>query len=117
MRRLGYGEHRGNDGQYSYARRLSGALFPRYHVYVEAGEAGITVSLHIDQKEPSYHGTHAHAGEYDGKLVEQEMGWIASQIKKMQQAPKEHFTVDLTEQPDPNQEPKKKKGFWGSLFG
>jgi len=107
MRRLGYGEHRGHDGQYSYTRRVSGALFPRYHVYVESRENGIMISLHVDQKAPSYEGTHAHAGEYEGPLVEREMGWIASQIEKMKQAPAEAPVEEL--------EPK--KGFWGSLFG
>lgn len=102
MRRLGYGEHRGGDGQYSYARRVSGAMFPRYHVYVEQKENGMTVSLHVDQKAPSYEGTHAHAGEYEGQLVEREMKWIASQIEKMKQAP----VVAPEEQ-------KPKKRFWG----
>lgn len=61
-------------GQLSYTLRVSGASFPRYHAYVEdLQNGGIQVNLHVDQKEASYHGSHAHSGEYEGTLVEREM--------------------------------------------
>ncbi len=31
------------------------------------------ISLHLDAKKPSYEGTAAHGGEYQGELVEKEM--------------------------------------------
>ncbi len=79
----------------SCMRRLSGHDYPRYHAYVHTeettnnysprfrGEAGklirqpadknLVINLHIDQKKPSYEGSNAHSGEYDGELVEREM--------------------------------------------
>lgn len=81
MRNLGYGEQRARSGQISYAKRISGEKFPRYHAYVEDQNNGMQVNLHIDQKEASYEGSHVHSGEYDGRLVEQEMNRILLFIK------------------------------------
>lgn len=106
LRRLGYGrEARRSKGEESFVRRLTGAPFPRFHVYVVAlskadashvsrGSAisrdsevtqnqcpaagsgstrNIVLRIHLDQKAPSYQGSHAHAGEYHGPLVAQEV--------------------------------------------
>lgn len=81
MRNLGYGEQRARSGQISYTKRISGERFPRYHAYVEDVNNGMQVNLHVDQKEASYEGSHVHSGEYDGRLVEQEMNRIALFIK------------------------------------
>ncbi len=108
MRRLGYGEHRGYGEQLSYARRASGADFPRYHAYVEDVDGGMQINLHVDQKAASYRGSHAHGGEYEGPLVEREMERIVSSIARLQPMP--------APAPAPGA-PEKKKGFWGSLFG
>lgn len=83
MRRLGYGELRTRSGQVSFTKRVTGNYFPRYHAYVEDLNGGIQVNLHIDQKEASYEGTSAHAGEYEGPLIEQEMNRIAEKIKSV----------------------------------
>ena len=40
-------------------------------------EDEIVFDLHLDQKKPSYVGTKAHGGEYDGPTVEKEMSRIA----------------------------------------
>jgi hypothetical protein len=72
--RLGY--HSEQNG--SFAKRVSGQPFPRYHVYVEQRGEIISVNLHLDAKRPSYAGTSAHAGEYDGSLIEQEIARIRS---------------------------------------
>jgi hypothetical protein len=57
----------------SFIRRLATAPYPRFHVYVNnpVGEP-IELNLHLDQKRPSYAGTHAHGGEYEGPVVEAE---------------------------------------------
>ena len=81
LRRLGYGEHRGHEGQLSYTMRVTGQLFPRYHAYIEDKDGGLQVNLHVDQKAASYEGTSAHAGEYEGPLVEQEMRRIAQFVR------------------------------------
>lgn len=74
LRRAGYGMHQNREGELSYTRRLSGDEYPRFHVYVNAEEPGgpIDLSLHLDEKKPSYEGYTAHAGQYDGPLVEAE---------------------------------------------
>lgn len=107
LRRASYGEHLGHEAQVSYVRRMSGADYPRFHVYLEESPRGLSINLHIDQKKPSYQGSHAHAGEYDGPLVEQELDRIFATFAAA--PPSEH---NLSEAP-----PEKSKGFWGSLFG
>jgi hypothetical protein len=72
--RLGY--HAEPNG--SFAKRVSGQPFPRYHVYFEQRGDIASVNLHLDAKRPSYAGTSAHAGEYDGPLIEQEIARIRS---------------------------------------
>ncbi len=106
MRRLGYGEHRGHGDQISYARRVSGQPYPRYHAYVEDRDGGVQVSLHVDQKEASYHGISAHSGEYDGPLVASEMSRITQGI-----------TVIASRSVPAPQAQEEKKGFWGTIFG
>ena len=61
-------------GEFRFARPLRGARYPRFHLYVNApvGNQTITLSLHLDQKQPSYEGSSAHSGEYEGTLVETE---------------------------------------------
>mgnify|MGYP001608360734 CR=1 FL=1 len=105
LSRLGYGEHRGHEGQLSYTFRVTGELFPRYHAYIEDKDGGLQVNLHVDQKAASYEGTSAHAGEYEGPLVDQEMGRITQ------------FVRSLGAQSKPVSSPasstKSSKGFWG----
>ena len=107
MRRLGYGEQRTRVGQISFVRRISGERFPRYHAYVEDQNGGIQVNLHVDQKEASYEGTSAHAGEYVGSLVEREMVRV------------EAFVAGLSRKMPPPAPAvtKTKKGFWGTFMG
>lgn len=104
IRRLGYGEHRGHEGQLSYTLRVTGELFPRYHAYIEDRDGGVQINLHVDQKGASYEGTSAHAGEYEGSLVEGEMRRIAQFVQGLKT---EHKPVS----PPPST--KSDKGFWG----
>jgi hypothetical protein len=75
LREAGYRQevHRGT-GQISYVRSVSGGDFPRFHIYIDKADKGWQVNLHLDQKKPTYEGTSAHAGEYDGKVVGEEAG-------------------------------------------
>ncbi len=80
IRRAGYGEHRdARSGETSYSRRLGVHIFPKFHVYLEEKNGGTEISLHLDQKKPSYGLSHMHSGEYDGKVVEREI----ERIKQM----------------------------------
>lgn len=75
--RLGY--HPASNG--SYEHRLNrDSLFPRFHLYIEEHGDVLAINLHLDAKAPSYAGTSAHAGEYDGELVEREIARIVGSI-------------------------------------
>lgn len=71
-------------GEYNLVKDLSnGYRYPRFHAFLKKDEEHdeYSVSLHIDQKQPSYeHGkNHAHSGEYKGEVIEAE----AERIKKV----------------------------------
>lgn len=72
MNRLGYHEQRGHEAAISYVRRFGGDGFPRFHLYVRYQPPQLECNLHLDQKRPSYQGSHMHAGEYEGAEVEGE---------------------------------------------
>jgi len=107
MRRIGYSEQRKRDGQVSFVKRASQGSFPRYHAYVEDRDGGLQINLHVDQKEATYAGSHAHSGEYDGPLVEQEMNRIQGYVRQM--TPVQQTKPALSAN-------SKKKGFWGTLL-
>lgn len=67
-----------HSGQESYVRRLGRGFYPRFHLYLERQNGQVVLNLHLDQKQPSYAGAHAHNAEYDGELVEEEMARIKS---------------------------------------
>ncbi len=106
IRRAGYAEFRDpNTGVTSYVRRLqSGVFYPRFHVYLKEQQEGVVVSLHLDQKKPSYGQGHAHSGEYEGATVMQEMDRIRASIA----APAESANEETEE---------KSGGFFSRLFG
>src|SRR3989344_4730930 len=75
LRQCGYAEisnwHKNNE--ISYIRTLNpGRFYPRFHIYIETNPKQIMLNLHLDAKQPSYEGTSAHGGEYDGEIVEAE---------------------------------------------
>ena len=74
IRKIGYRPLPGNSAEYSAIRTAGGGDYPRFHIYMSKGkEIGeFFINLHLDQKKPSYSGSHAHSGEYDGDLVERE---------------------------------------------
>lgn len=68
-----------NGDETSVIRKLGMGDYPRFHLYIKENDDGFVFNLHIDQKKPSYKGAHAHSGEYDGELVEEE----AERIKQL----------------------------------
>ena len=82
LRQCGYLEiqnpHKNNE--ISYARSLDpGRFYPRFHAYPENAGKKFSLNLHLDMKKPSYEGSAAHGGEYDGATVENE----SERIKKI----------------------------------
>ena len=59
-------------GQFSLIRPLERGGYPRFHLYLKIEEEIFIFNLHLDQKRPIYKGAPAHAGEYEGKIVENE---------------------------------------------
>ena len=108
LRRAGYSEQKVAGSEIAFVRRLQQTPFPRLHAYVDERDGGARVSLHIDQKQPSYEGTRAHGGEYSGPVVEREMERIATFFV---QAPPRQEGGGRREEDDAP------KGFFARLFG
>lgn len=74
IKHSGYAEFKDRRaGQTSYTRRLGPYLYPRFHLYInQETNKEVILTLHLDQKQPSYRGCSSHSGEYDGELVEKE---------------------------------------------
>lgn len=112
MRVCGYKEilnpHKQNE--LSYARSLEASRFyPRFHIYItNVPNDGIEISLHLDMKKPSYEGTTAHSGEYDGDLVERE----AQRLKNIS----DKFISENTLQYQPLGFKKEETGFWKKIL-
>jgi len=108
MRKLGYFENYDrHTGKISYIRRLSRQNFyPRYHVYIDekSGNNRI-INLHIDQKKPSYGGSHAHSAEYEGDVVSREVDRMRGVLENMGAATVEADKVNESD----------KVGWWGRI--
>lgn len=79
MRKLGYRLlGRQHEDEWSFVKSLTGGLYPRFHAYITQKGDMLVMSLHVDQKKPSYKGATAHSGEYEGALVVEE----AERIKR-----------------------------------
>lgn len=80
MRNLSY-RFIGQEGdEMSYIRTPGANDYPRFHVYLKSENNSLVINLHLDQKRPVYQGAAAHAGEYDGELVENEAQRIKQSI-------------------------------------
>lgn len=77
LRKVGYHYQGQNQGEFSFTRPPRG--YPRFHLFVKPQGKDLFFSLHLDQKRPIYQHAPAHAGEYEGPLVEEE----AERIKKI----------------------------------
>ena len=62
----------------SFARRITGRDYPRFHVYARTEGSTLIINLHLDQKKPTYNGSRAHSGEYEGELIEAEANRITN---------------------------------------
>ena len=80
-RKLGYRPIGSKRGELNCARPIYGAGYPRFHLFIEKHQDKLVFKLHLDQKKPSYQGSSAHSGEYEGKVVENE----AERIKNILQ--------------------------------
>lgn len=97
LRQAGYSAFKDpKTGEESFILRLTSGFYPRFHLYLNDHGEDYGFSLHLDQKKPSYAGTRAHGGEYDGPTVEKEMervnGWI-------------HAVAQIPIEPEPDFEP------------
>lgn len=82
MRKGGYAPTlQTNPEEEEYSKTLMGRRYPRFHIYASVlpEEKKAFLSLHLDQKQPSYQGVAAHGGEYEGPLLEVE----AQRIKRL----------------------------------
>lgn len=73
MRKVGYIFQKKNS-ELNFIRPLDRNGYPRFHLYLEEKPETqeLIFNLHLDQKKPSYGGTTAHSGEYEGGLVQKE---------------------------------------------
>jgi hypothetical protein len=81
-RRIGYlmlGAQGSNE--YNLVRKITGNNFPRFHVYLKQRGDYFEFNLHLDQKAPIYKGSHAHSGEYEGPVVENEADRIKEKLE------------------------------------
>lgn len=83
LRQAGYGfiEDR-RRGTASFVRRLGRNFYPRFHMYSEEAGDKIIFNLHLDQKKPSYQGSHAHNAEYGGVVVQNEINRLKDLLRK-----------------------------------
>ena len=76
MRRCGYFYQKRDEktGQEIFIKKLSPSGYPRFHIYLSFNQdlKKLAINLHLDQKKPIYKGVSAHAGEYEGEVVEKE---------------------------------------------
>lgn len=104
LRQAGYGFIRDHhSGHESYVRRLGSGFYPRLHMYVEENSSEIILNLHFDQKQTSYEGAHAHNAEYDGDIVQGEIGRLKNLVNSV-----------IIETPKIIKE--KPKSFWQKIF-
>jgi len=71
-----------DNGEYNLVRKLDIDNYPRFHAYVKQQGTDFNFNLHLDQKKPTYKGTHAHNGEYFGPVVETEADKIKDILTK-----------------------------------
>lgn len=78
---LGYKLLGNNQNEFNFARGIDGNNYPRFHFYVRKDKDELLFNLHLDQKKPSYEGSTAHSGEYDGEVVEREAERIKRELE------------------------------------
>jgi hypothetical protein len=82
-------------GELRFIRSMGGGDFPRFHIYSKKNEKGqVVISLHLDQKRPSYGGSAVHGGEYDGEMVEREAERIRGCASSNRETPESRENLD-----------------------
>jgi len=71
-RKIGYVIRGKKKEELDCVRYLSSQSYPRFHLYIKEDGDNLRFNLHLDQKKPSYKGSSAHSGEYEGDLIEKE---------------------------------------------
>ena len=82
MRAIGYHFQRQEPGSSELAFTRPRIGYPRLHLFVKVEGGNYLCTLHLDQKKPAYLGTHAHSGEYDGTVIENEVKRITGLIAR-----------------------------------
>lgn len=75
-------------GHESWVRNLAAAHYPRFHLYATVSNPkAFRLDLHLDQKQATIQlkGMSRHSGEYDGAVVEEEIGRIKRWLQYAQQ--------------------------------
>ena len=67
-------------GELNCVRPMQGQNYPRFHIYLVEKPDVLTFNIHLDQKKPSYEGSTAHGGDYDGEVVRDEVERIKEVI-------------------------------------
>ena len=80
-RKIGYNLQGEEGSELSFTRPPRG--YPRFHLFLEKKADDLVFNLHLDQKRPSYKGSPAHAGEYDGEVVENEAERIKENLESL----------------------------------
>jgi|ETNmetMinimDraft_26_1059896.scaffolds.fasta_scaffold16573_3 hypothetical protein len=80
LRKMGYAPYKNRQGGKSYVRRIHGAEFPRFHLYINnENDKLLEISLHLDQSAPIHKGSsHAHNADNDSKEVKNEIERLTS---------------------------------------
>ena len=82
MRKIGYKPaYFQGENEASIVRQIERNDYPMFHLYIKENNEEFIFKLHLDQKKPSYKGSHAHSGESDGLVVEGEASRIKDILK------------------------------------
>ena len=73
LRGVGYHFDGSKGSELAFYHSVSSGFFPRFHIYLKESEGGWAANIHLDQRKPSYEGSHAHSGEYEGEIIEKEV--------------------------------------------
>lgn len=113
LRRCGYIEiYDRKSGKTSFSRKLRSDHYPRFHVYIGRDEPGsLQINMHLDMKKPSYEGSSAHSGEYDGPLIANEARRVQGILAGLMAGQGKGSAAPDAGMSEP------KKSFWENIFG
>jgi len=112
-------------GNESFVRPLNRGYYPRFHLYLDQLSGRVIFNLHLDQKQASYAGAHAHNAEYDGELVAVEIERIKSLATHGSQSATRNANVGMSRdildeirpgQFNPARKKVEKRSWWKKFF-